>query len=137
MSPDEAVAVAAFHRFLDAVATRDLDVVAGCFTPGARYANVPHRPAVGRQAIRAMLEPLLLRSSEVRWEVLTEAVTGDRVVAERLDGFVVDGVEYAAPCCGVFVVDPATGLIDEVRDYVDLGPWRADIAEVLTRPLPT
>lgn len=128
-------AAAALHHLLDAIATRDLDAVVACFTPGARYANVPHRPAVGRQAIRAMLEPLLLRSSEVRWDVLTEAVVGDRVMAERIDRFVVDGVEYAAPCCGVFVVDPGTGLIDEVRDYVDLGPWRASIRDVLDRPV--
>lgn len=135
MSEGEGAAAVAFHRFLDAVASRDLDTVVACFTPGARYANVPHRPAVGRQAIRAMLEPLLLRSSGVRWEVLTEAVVGDSVIAERVDRFVVDGVEHAAPCCGVFVVDPDTGLLDEVRDYVDLGPWRASIADVLTRPV--
>lgn len=132
MTAAEEAARRAFQRFLDAVASRDLDAVVACFTPGARYANVPHRPAVGRSAIRAMLEPLVSRSSEVRWEVVTEAVSGDSVIAERLDRFVVDGTEYAAPCCGVYVVDPESGLIAEVRDYVDLGPWRASIEHLLT-----
>jgi limonene-1,2-epoxide hydrolase len=124
-------AVAAFHRLLDAVATRDPDAVVACFTPDARYGNVPHPPAVGRDQIRAMLAPILERSAEVRWDVVTEAVAGDSVVAERVDRFVVDGTEYAARCCGVFVVDPASGLLAEVRDYVDLGPWRERLAPVL------
>ncbi|MHA3703697.1 nuclear transport factor 2 family protein [Jatrophihabitans sp. YIM 134969] len=131
MTAGAEVAAAAFHRFLAAVAARDLDAVVACFAPDARYGNVPHPPAVGRDAIRDLLGPILNRSTEVRWDVLTEAVTGNSVVAERVDRFVIDGTEYAAACCGVYVADPASGLITEVRDYVDLGPWRASLAGVL------
>ena len=124
-------AAEAFHRFLGAVAARDVDAVVACFAPDARYGNVPHPPAVGHEAIRALLGPILERSSEVRWDVRTVATSGNSVLAERVDRFVIDGTEYAAPCCGVYVVDPGSGLITEVRDYVDLGPWRASLAGVL------
>ena len=125
------MATAAFHRFLAAVAARDVDGVVACFARDARYGNVPHPPAVGHDAIRDLLGPILERSSEVRWDVVTEATVGDSVMAERVDRFVIDGTEYAAPCCGVYVVDPVSGLITEVRDYVDLGPWRAALDGVL------
>ena len=42
---------AAVGRFLAAVESGDADAVADRFTERARYANVPHPPAVGRDAI--------------------------------------------------------------------------------------
>ncbi len=119
------------RQFLTAVQTCDLDGVEGCFAVTARYANVPHEPAVGRAAIRALLEPILKRSSAVRWEIVSECYLERRAFLERVDHFVIDGVDYAVACNGVFELDPEEGVITEVRDYVDLGPWRATIAPVL------
>lgn len=121
-------------RFLAAVESGDSDAVAGCFTEGARYANVPNPPAVGPAGIRAMFAPTLGRAQRVRWEVVTSAYDGDTAWLERVDRFWIDGREYAIECNGVYTVDPRAGLIAEVRDYVDLATWRARLGDVLQRP---
>jgi limonene-1,2-epoxide hydrolase len=123
----------AVDRFLAAVESCDADAVAECFTERASYANVPHPPAVGRTAIRAMFAPILGRSERVRWDVVSSAYDGDRAWLERVDRFWIDGREYAIECNGVYAVDPASGLLEEVRDYVDLATWRQRLGDVLTR----
>jgi limonene-1,2-epoxide hydrolase len=124
---------ASVGRFLAAVESGDADAVADRFTARARYANVPHPPAVGRDAIRAMFAPILGRAERVRWDVVSSAYDGDRAWLERVDRFWIDGREYAIECNGVYAVDPASGLLDEVRDYVDLATWRQRLGDVLTR----
>lgn len=116
------------HQFLAAVEARDLSAVGRCFTPDARYANVPHPPAVGPGAIVAMLQPILARATRVRWDVVTSCYCERRAYLERVDRFWIDGIEYAVECNGVYEVDLDRGAIAEVRDYVDLGPWRARLA---------
>lgn len=116
------------HEFLAAVEARDLPAVGRCFTPGARYANVPHPPTVGSDAIVALLEPLLTRATRVRWDVVASCYGERRAFLERVDRFWIDGTEYAVECNGVYEVDLELGAIAEVRDYVDLGPWRARLA---------
>lgn len=118
--------------FVATVESRDAHAVADCFTVTGTFRNVPHTPAVGRSAICAAYQPILGRSARVRWDVHTIAVMGDSVMAERTDRFWIDGDEYAVDCNGVFVVDGE--LIAEMRDYVDLGVWRARLGDVLTRP---
>lgn len=121
-------------RFLAAVESGDGDAVAGCFTEAARYANVPHPPAVGRAGIRALFAPILGRAQRVRWDVVTSAYDGDTAWLERVDRFWIDGREYAIECNGVYTVDGGAGLIREVRDYVDLATWRARLGDVLGSP---
>jgi limonene-1,2-epoxide hydrolase len=65
--------------------------------------------------------------------VVSSAYDGDRAWLERVDRFWIDGREYAIECNGVYAVDPASGLLDEVRDYVDLATWRQRLGDVLTR----
>jgi len=124
-------ALAAVHSFIDAVESRNLDAVDACFTADATYANVPHPPAVGRGAIRRMFEVIVRRSDRIEWEVLAEASAGDTAFAERVDRFWIGGRLYDVECSGVYRVDPDTGLIKQVRDYVDLGVWRARLGDVL------
>lgn len=121
------------RTFLDAVEARDTVAAAQCFAPDAPYQNVPHPPVVGPPGVEKMLRTILAASSAVHWEVLTEAYVPGRGHLERVDRFVIDGVEHAAPCHGVFEVDETAGLITSFRDYVDLGPWRADLAAALER----
>jgi ketosteroid isomerase-like protein len=133
--PEPAGAVdAAVRRFLAAVESGDPDAVAGCFTDDARYANVPHPPAVGPAAIRALFARVLDRCERVRWDVVSAASDGDRAWLERVDRFWIDGREYAIECNGVYTVDPARGQLAEVRDYVDLATWRERLGDVLDRP---
>ncbi len=112
------------RAFLQAVERRDLDAVGRCFSPGARYANVPNPPVEGPAGVRALFAPILGRAQRVRWDVVTAAYLHDRAHLERVDRFWIDGAEYAIECHGVFQVDPGAGLITEVRDYVDLATWR-------------
>jgi limonene-1,2-epoxide hydrolase len=121
------------RRFLDAVHSRDPARVASCFSPEARYANIPHPPASGPDGVEAMLAPILGRAAWVRWDIVSESYGPDRAWLERVDRFWIDGQEYAIECNGVFEVDPERGLITEVRDYVDLGVWRGRLGDVLQR----
>ena len=116
---------AVVRGFLDAIERRDVDGVLACFAEDAVWQNVPHPPATGHDGLRAMLRPILERSDEVRWDVVTEAYDDRRAWLERVDRFWIDGVEHAVRCNGVVEIDPGSGLITEVRDYVDLGEWRA------------
>ncbi len=125
MQPIEVV-----RHYIATVESRDAAAVAECFTAHASLRNMPHEPAVGRAAIRALYEPILARSTRVQWDVHTVAATGDHVLAERTDRFWIDGAEYAVQCNGVFVIEG--DLIADVRDYVDLGVWRARLGDVLT-----
>lgn len=118
------------RALLRAVAARDPDAVLRCFSPAATWQNVPHPAVTGHDGIRAMLSPILARSSRVQWDVVTEAYRDDRAWLERVDRFWIDGIEYAARCNGVLEFDASSGVITEFRDYVDLGEWRARIAEV-------
>jgi limonene-1,2-epoxide hydrolase len=120
------------ERFLDAVHDRDAAAAGACFTSTASYANVPHPPVIGPDGVRGLLAPILQRSEQVRWEIVTASYTEKRAWLERVDRFWIDGTEYAVACNGVVEVDVDTGLIDAFRDYVDLGEWRARLGGVLT-----
>ncbi|MQA13865.1 MAG: nuclear transport factor 2 family protein [Pseudonocardiaceae bacterium] len=119
------------RRFLDAVHSRDPARVAACFTSDASYANVPHPPASGPEGVRAMFAPILDRSERVRWDIVSECYGTHRAWLERVDRFWIDGQEYAIECNGVYELDRDRGLITEVRDYVDVGVWRARLGDVL------
>ena len=119
------------RRFLDAIEARDLDAVLACFTKDATWQNVPHPRSRGHHEIRALLAAIVGRSEKVRWDVITESYGENRAWLERFDRFTIDGTEYAVECNGVLEFDPDSGLIRELRDYVDLGEWRSRIAVVL------
>lgn len=110
--------------FLSAIATREIGSVLAHFSADASWQNVPHPKAVGQEELSAMLGPILQRSSEVRWDIVSASYTEDRAWLERIDRFWIDGVEYAVRCNGVFEFDLDAGVITEVRDYVDLSEWR-------------
>lgn len=124
-------ATAAVTALLTAVESRDLRRIEACLDPAATWQNVPHAPAVGRRAVLELLAPVVTWSQRVAWDVATIGATGEHVLVERLDRFWIDGVEYAVACNGVFTVDVGSGRVRAVRDYVDLGEWRARIAPVL------
>ena len=114
----------------DAVQARDVSAVVSCFVPEGSWQNVPEAPAGGHAELRRLFAPILERSSEVEWELRSAAYEPTRAFVERVDRFVIDGRERAAHCHGVFEVDPTSGLLVEVRDYVDLATWRRQLADV-------
>jgi limonene-1,2-epoxide hydrolase len=112
-------------RLLEAVHDRDADGVVACFVPDGSWQNVPHPSSLGRTAIRAVFDRILTRSERVQWDVVNAVYEPHRAWLERVDRFWIDGTEYAVECNGVFEVDEDAGLLVSVRDYVDLGLWRA------------
>lgn len=116
------------EELLEAIEARSLERVLSLFAPDATWQNVPHPPVVGHEGIGAMLGPILERSSEVRWEIVTAAYDTRRAWVERIDRFWIDDVEYAVRCNGVFEVARAAEAFTSVRDYVDLGEWRTRLA---------
>ncbi len=77
-----------------------------------------------------MLGRVLQRSEAVRWDVVTESYSEDRAWLERVDRFWIDGTEYAVRCNGVLEFHPESGLITELRDYVDLEEWRSRVRHI-------
>ena len=121
----------AIDRLLVAIESRDLRAVRAALHPNAIWQNVPHPAAEGRPAVMALLANILCWSDQVRWDVISSSVDGQVGWYERVDRFWLLGEEHAVQCNGVFTVDPATDTVCEVRDYVDLGEWRARVTPVL------
>jgi limonene-1,2-epoxide hydrolase len=118
------------RALLAAVASRDVRRLDDVLAVDVTWQNVPHEPVAGRAAVVALLGELMTWSDRVEWEVVSAAYEAGRGWVERVDRFDVDGVEYAVRCNGVFEVDGA-GRLRAVRDYVDLGEWRARVAPAL------
>jgi limonene-1,2-epoxide hydrolase len=116
------------RRFLDTVAGNDPDQIAACFAENAVYTNVQAQPLVGRDAIREMFAKIASRSSGMRWDVVSESYSDTTAWLERFDHFWVGEHQVSIECNGVFEVDPASGLITEVRDYVDFNTYRERLA---------
>lgn len=121
----------AIRELLAAIEERDIRAVEQLLSPVATWQNVPHPPAVGRDAVVALLRPIITWSDRVEWEIVSEAHAHELGWLERIDRFWIDGEEHAVRCNGVFQV--TDGLVSCVRDYVDLGEWRTRIGPVLDR----
>lgn len=122
----------AANRFLETVASRDMDALAECIHPDATWRNVPEPAAEGRDEILAMLGAVLRVCSRTRWDVVSEAYEGDTAWLERVDRFWISGRELAVHCNGVFRFEAGTGRLLEVRDYADLHPWRATLRQAVS-----
>jgi len=112
-------------RFLHTVSSLDVDAIAACFAPDATYRNMPDPPRVGREPIRAMFAGVLAGADRVEWEVVSAAYSDDTAWLERVDHFWYDGRRCSIECNGVFRTDPGSGLLVEVRDYLDRATWTA------------
>lgn len=123
----------AVSNLLEALASRDLLRIQLALSPDCTWQNVPHPPAVGRIAVLAMLAPIVCWSDQVRWDVVSAAYQDGTAWLERADRFWIDGEEHTASCNGVFTADSVSGTISSVRDYVDLGEWRARLGPVFEK----
>lgn len=121
----------AVHAWVDAFGTRDVDAVLATLDPSCVYCNVGEPARVGHAAIRPSFTAVMARADRVAFEVVTESYAAGTGWVERVDRFWIDGTEHALPCNGVFRVDVDTGLIVEVRDYLDITGWRQQMAGVL------
>jgi limonene-1,2-epoxide hydrolase len=108
-------------EFVASWATDDVDLMLSYFHDDAVYHNIPMAPAVGTAAIRGLLTQFLLGMEDFRAEVHHQVASGDVVMQERTDHFVVDGQPRELPICGVFELED--GRIKSWREYFDLSPF--------------
>ena len=106
------------NTFMAAAATRDYDTALPLLTEDVEYHNMPIDPVVGRDAVREQLEFLLAQTTESEWVVHREVASGDTVMNERTDRFLVGGKWVDLPVAGVFVL--RDGRIAVWHDYFDL-----------------
>jgi limonene-1,2-epoxide hydrolase len=118
-------------RLLAALASRDLRLIEDALSPDCRWQNVPGPAAVGRDAVLGLLAPVITCSDRVQWDVISAAYNDTTAWLERADRFWIEGSEHTVLCNGVFEVDTVSGTVASVRDYVDLGEWRARLTPTL------
>ena len=121
---------AAIDALLGAIEARDRRAIGRALSPDVRWQNVPHAPTEGHRAVVSMLGDIVTWSDEVRWDIVSASYGAGVGRLERVDRFCVDGRWLDAKCNGIFTVD-ASGRVSDVRDYVDLGEWRARAAPAL------
>ena len=113
--------LAVVEAFVTAINAKNIDGVMEFFAPDAVYHNMPMAPVSGSAAIRQVIERFIDPAEKVDWQILTIAETGNSVMAERLDRFVLDGKTVDLPCNGVFEMED--GRIKIWRDYFDMATW--------------
>ena len=73
------------------------------FAEDAVYHNIPMEPCHGVEQIRGFIEGFMgTLEGGIEFEILRQVATDSLVMNERIDRFVIDGKQVAAPVCGVF-----------------------------------
>ena len=102
---------------------RDLDAVCALVTDDIEYDNVPIGKVYGPDGVRSVLSGgVTSAASDVEWVVHRQVASGDTVMNERTDRFLVDGRWIEIPIAAVFVV--RDGRVTLWRDYFDLESYR-------------
>lgn len=109
--------------FCEAWSRRDTDELLGFLTEDAVYHNMPMASVQGHDQIRNVFSLFVPPSEEILWELLNIASTGDLVLTERVDRFVMGGKKIELPVAGIFEI--RDGKISAWRDYFDMGTWTA------------
>lgn len=102
----------------------DFDAVVAALAEDILYHNIPMEPISGRDKVADYLRGAWI-FSECDWRLLNIAASGNTVLTERIDAFVINGQRVALPLMGVFVV---TGdKISQWRDYFDLADYQQQL----------
>jgi limonene-1,2-epoxide hydrolase len=106
------------REYLAAWTARDADALAAYFTEDAVWHESWRDPVLGRAAIREELAFQISWATDFDLQVLTIATTGNSVMTERRDRFVMNGHQIEVPVAGVFDLDD-DGKFTAWRDYYD------------------
>ena len=112
--------------FMAAVGRKDLDAALALVAADCYYDNVPLGEMRGTEKMREFLAPIFAGEGPLEFEILRQTCTGNRVMNERIDRFVMQGRQIALPVAGVFEVNE--GKITFWRDYFDNGMVRKALA---------
>ncbi len=119
MSPEEVVTA-----LIRACEARDLDAVEALVTDDIEYDNVPIGKVFGPEGVRRVLSGGVSEAaSQVEWVVHRQVASGNTVMNERTDRFLVDNRWIEIPIAAVFEV--RGDRVSLWRDYFDLESYRA------------
>ena len=117
--------------FWAAWAAKDEAAIMSFFDEGATWHNVPVAPAVGRSAIKLLVDSFLSIFTKVEIETVTMASFGTSVHTERIDHFnVFNGKVVALPVAGILSFK--NGLICQWNDYFDLATFESQSGVTLS-----
>ena len=119
MSPEEVVTA-----LIRACESRDLDAVAALVTDDIEYDNVPIGKVFGPEGVRRVLSGGVSEAaSQVEWVIHRQVASGNTVMNERTDRFLVDDKWIEIAIAAVFEV--RGDRVSLWRDYFDLESYRA------------
>jgi limonene-1,2-epoxide hydrolase len=110
-------------EFIRAFPRMNADELIEYFTEDALYHNIPLPPLRGRTEIYESFKGLPMRFKGVEVEILNQVASGNLVMNERIDYFLVEDRRIALPIAGVFELHG--GKIRSWREYFDLATFRS------------
>src|SRR5271168_1446730 len=110
-------------EFCNAWPRKNVDELLAFFTDDAVYHNIPLEPAKGKEAIKTVINTLILPMvKSLHFKVLKTASNGNVVFNERVDIFDLgNGKTISLPVAGVFEVTGSK--ISAWRDYFDMAMY--------------
>ena len=104
----------------------DVEAIISYFADDAVYHNIPIEPCVGKDAIRGMFAMFTTGVESIEFRVENIAASGDTVMTERVDVFVLPHTRVELPVMGTFEV--RDGKIVAWRDYFDLNQYMTQVS---------
>lgn len=123
MTPTETV-----EAFIASWNSGNMDAMYALCAENVVWHNIPMEPISGLSAMRAAVDGFMGPVERCEWEIHSIASSGNKVLTERTDAFILkDGSRAALPVMGTFEVD-ANGKITAWRDYFDMGQFQREFA---------
>ena len=107
------------NDFIAAVGRKDVNAAMAMVAEDCYYDNVPLGDMRGRAQMQAFLAPFFAGDGPLQFEIVRQTCTGNVVMNERIDRFIMKGRQIALPVTGVFEVND--NQITFWRDYFDNG----------------
>jgi len=113
------------NGFIEAIGRKDEAAAMAFVADDCYYDNVPVGDMTGKDKMAEFLAPMFKGSGPVAFEIHRQTATGNIVMNERTDRFMMKGKEIAIPVAGVFEVNG--DKITFWRDYFDNGMFMEQI----------
>lgn len=118
VSPDITMRIGVIERFIAAWNAHDRDAIAAAIRSDAKVSGASYPSVTGPEEAIALSEPFIA-ADEIDWRIVSWAVRGKTVFAERIDRFRYGAHPWITiPATGVFEVDD-DGMITRWHDYFD------------------
>ncbi|MFT7599027.1 MAG: limonene-1,2-epoxide hydrolase [Acidimicrobiales bacterium] len=116
------------NDFMSAICRKAQDEAMALVAEDCYYDNVPIGDMTGHTAMLEFLGPMFNSKGPVEFEIVRQTATGNTVMNERIDKFVMKGKEVSIPVAGVFEVND-DGKISFWRDYFDNGMFMSALRD--------